>query len=662
MNIRVSLNSSFYNFLSTITIFQACLEKKIFLPRFCYHSALKIAGNCRMCLVEEKSSLKPLASCAVSLVNGMVIHTHTEVVKKAREGVMEYLLINHPLDCPICDQGGECDLQDQSIVFGSDKGRFYEKKRTTTNKNFGFLIKSFLNRCIHCSRCTRFLQDIASVPALQLLGRGGKSEISNYVNLFIVSEISGNVIDLCPVGALTSKPAAFKARVWELTKVYTYDINDGFATNIQIDFRGLEVIRVLPKINKLQNEEWISDKTRFFYDAINNQRLAVPYLFYKTNVKKLNWLQSLLLLKNYIFDKTINWKKKKFIQVNSYFGHFLDFETALSYKYFSKFFRQTLKLKKKYYNANDFRINFFLNLQSFINFNEKKSRSVILFFLNLRFESPILNIIIKNFLENSFSKSYLIGFIHNANFPLHHLGTKIARNLINFLHYKNTNFHLMPLYYGIKFNDLTNRVANNLTELTKSELNIKSKEYDVGEIIKIECGNKEYPLLTEVKKNFFSVLLLHHNNEKYSNLTAFSTRDKLYLPTKFYFEKFSTFVNNAFIFFDTSCHFSYNLPQTKEEWKLFLSFIQVLGKEKNRKKDSAQIMKNITNKYLLKSKFFAQKTNNFKDNFFVKKFLSNSRVNDFYNTNIITDCSEILLLCSKKFTVRNDYIFYNLSY
>lgn len=210
--ILLRINNYNYNYIEALTIFQACLQKKIYVPRFCYHSALKIAGNCRMCLVEEKSSIKPVASCAVTIVAGMSIFTQTEMVKKAREGVIEYLLINHPLDCPICDQGGECDLQDQTMVFGADRGRFYELKRSTPNKNFGFLIKTFLNRCIHCARCTRFLSDIAVTDDLSLLGRGYKTEISSYLKLFIKSEISGNIIDLCPVGALTSKPYAFRAR------------------------------------------------------------------------------------------------------------------------------------------------------------------------------------------------------------------------------------------------------------------------------------------------------------------------------------------------------------------------------------------------------------------------------------------------------------------
>lgn len=208
----LKINNRPFNYLDGLTIFQACLDKRIYVPRFCYHVLLNIAGNCRMCLVEEKSSLKPVASCAVSIASGMTIYTDTELVKKAREGVLEYLLINHPLDCPICDQGGECDLQDQTMVFGADRGRFYENKRAVPNKNLGFLIKTFFNRCIHCARCTRFLNDVTGSAEIQLLGRGGTTEISSYVYKFITTELSGNIVDLCPVGALTSKPYAFKSR------------------------------------------------------------------------------------------------------------------------------------------------------------------------------------------------------------------------------------------------------------------------------------------------------------------------------------------------------------------------------------------------------------------------------------------------------------------
>lgn len=253
--LQLKINNRPYSYDVALTIFQACLQKRIYLPRFCYHVALRIAGNCRMCLIEEKSSLKPVASCAVTIVAGMHIYTQTEMVKKAREGVIEYLLINHPLDCPICDQGGECDLQDQTMVFGADRGRFYEAKRTTPNKNLGFLVKTFLNRCIHCARCTRFLQEVAGFSKLSLLGRGYKTEISTYTEQFLTTEISGNIIDLCPVGALTSKPYAFKARPWELVSVYMYDIVEPFGANIELNYRGLELMRILPRINYELNGE-----------------------------------------------------------------------------------------------------------------------------------------------------------------------------------------------------------------------------------------------------------------------------------------------------------------------------------------------------------------------------------------------------------------------
>jgi NADH dehydrogenase/NADH:ubiquinone oxidoreductase subunit G len=210
--IGLKINNRPYRYATALTIFQACLQKKVYVPRFCYHVALKIAGHCRMCLLEEKSSLKPVASCAVTIGAGMAVFTQTEMVKKAREGVLEYLLANHPLDCPICDQGGECDLQDQTMVFGADRGRFYEDKRSTPNKNLGFLVKTFLNRCIHCARCTRFMTELAGQESLTLLGRGLKTEISNYTLSYLNSEVSGNIIDLCPVGALTSKPYAYRAR------------------------------------------------------------------------------------------------------------------------------------------------------------------------------------------------------------------------------------------------------------------------------------------------------------------------------------------------------------------------------------------------------------------------------------------------------------------
>ncbi|XP_031094649.1 NADH dehydrogenase [ubiquinone] iron-sulfur protein 1, mitochondrial [Ipomoea triloba] len=261
-----------------MTVLQACEIAGVDIPRFCYHSRLSIAGNCRMCLVEVEKSPKPVASCAMPALPGMKIKTNTPVAKKAREGVMEFLLINHPLDCPICDQGGECDLQDQSMAFGSDRSRFTEMKRSVVDKNLGPLVKTVMTRCIQCTRCVRFATEVAGVQDLGILGRGSGEEIGTYVEKLMTSELSGNVIDICPVGALTSKPFAFKARNWELKGTESIDVTDAVGSNIRIDSRGPEVLRIVPRLNEDINEEWISDKTRFCYDGLKRQRLNDPMI------------------------------------------------------------------------------------------------------------------------------------------------------------------------------------------------------------------------------------------------------------------------------------------------------------------------------------------------------------------------------------------------
>ncbi len=260
------------------SVMQACESAGIEIPHFCYHERLSIAGNCRMCLVEMERSPKPIASCAMPAADGMVIRTDTETVRKARKGVMEFLLANHPLDCPICDQGGECDLQDQAMAYGADTGRYGEGKRAVRDKNMGPLIKTVMTRCIHCTRCVRFVTEVAGVPELGLLGRGEDAEISTYLEKALASELSGNVIDLCPVGALTSKPYAFVARSWELRKTESIDVLDAVGSNIRIDARGNEVLRILPRLNEDVNEEWISDKSRYACDGLRYQRLDRPYV------------------------------------------------------------------------------------------------------------------------------------------------------------------------------------------------------------------------------------------------------------------------------------------------------------------------------------------------------------------------------------------------
>nr|XP_020636429.1 NADH-ubiquinone oxidoreductase 75 kDa subunit, mitochondrial [Pogona vitticeps] len=260
------------------TVLQACEKVGMQIPRFCYHDRLSVAGNCRMCLVEIEKAPKPVAACAMPVMKGWNILTNSEKSRKAREGVMEFLLANHPLDCPICDQGGECDLQDQSMMFGSDRSRFLEGKRAVEDKNIGPLVKTIMTRCIQCTRCIRFASEIAGVDDLGTTGRGNEMQVGTYIEKMFMSELSGNVIDICPVGALTSKPYAFTARPWETRKTESIDVLDAVGSNIVVSTRTGEVMRILPRLHEDINEEWISDKTRFAYDGLKRQRLIEPMI------------------------------------------------------------------------------------------------------------------------------------------------------------------------------------------------------------------------------------------------------------------------------------------------------------------------------------------------------------------------------------------------
>ena len=275
---KVTVNGTEIEVPAGITVLQACELAGVEIPRFCYHERLEIAGNCRMCLVEMEKAPKPVASCAMPIAEGQVIKTNTPLVKKAREGVMEFLLINHPLDCPICDQAGECDLQDEAMAYGRGRNRYQENKRAVVDKYMGPLVKTQMTRCIHCTRCIRFSEDVAGVPVLGAVNRGEHMEVTTYVEQAINSELSGNLVDLCPVGALTSKPYAFKARPWELKKTESIDVMDAVGSAIRIDARGREVMRVLPRLNEDVNEEWISDKSRHACDGLKSQRLDRPYV------------------------------------------------------------------------------------------------------------------------------------------------------------------------------------------------------------------------------------------------------------------------------------------------------------------------------------------------------------------------------------------------
>ena len=285
-----------------LTLIQACEQAGVEIPRFCYHERLSIAGNCRMCLVEIVGGPpKPAASCAMQVKDlrpgpegaPPVVKTNSPMVKKAREGVMEFLLINHPLDCPICDQGGECDLQDQAMAYGVDFSRFREPKRARMDEDFGPLVGTVMTRCISCTRCVRFITEVAGVPELGILGRGEDSDVVTYLGKMLESNMQGNVVDLCPVGALTNKPYAFTARPWELTKTESIDVMDAFGSNIRVDTKGREVMRILPRNHDGVKEEWISDKTRHISDGLRRQRLDTPYIREKGKLRQASWPEAL---------------------------------------------------------------------------------------------------------------------------------------------------------------------------------------------------------------------------------------------------------------------------------------------------------------------------------------------------------------------------------
>jgi len=297
---KLNIDGTVLEFENGTTLLQACEQAGAEIPRFCYHERLSIAGNCRMCLVEVKGTPKPQASCAMSVndlrpgPNGEPpeVFTRTPLVKKAREGVMEFLLINHPLDCPICDQGGECDLQDQAVAYGISKNRFYENKRAIPDKNLGPLVNTHMNRCIQCTRCVRFVAEVAGVEELGATSRGEDMEITNYLGRALTSELQGNIIDLCPVGALVNKPYEYKARPWELRNTETIDVMDAVGSNIRVDSRDREVMRILPRTHEGVNEEWISDKTRFVWDGLRTQRLDRPYIREFGKLRPATWTEA----------------------------------------------------------------------------------------------------------------------------------------------------------------------------------------------------------------------------------------------------------------------------------------------------------------------------------------------------------------------------------
>jgi len=421
---KITINNKEIEFEEGMTVLQACELAGAEIPRFCYHERLSIAGNCRMCLVELEKSPKPIASCAMPATDGMKINTNSVYVDKARKGVMEFLLANHPLDCPVCDQGGECDLQDQSLFYGLGNSRYTENKRQVTEKYMGPLIKTQMTRCIHCTRCIRFATEVAGIPELGAIGRGEDMEITTYLEKSMESELSANVIDLCPVGALTSKPYAFEARPWDLKKTETVDVMDAIGSNIRVDTYGWEVKRVLPRVNEEINEEWISDKTRYACDGLLKQRLDTPYIRENGRLQKTSWDKALKFLISKI--KSFNPS-----EVAGLIGDLADLEMIYSFKsFFEKCIGSTnleCRQDKIYINPTE-RINYIFN--SSINGIED-SDFILLVGTNPRLEATILNARIRKAYIRNRMKIYSIGDPGDLTYPYKNIGssTKIIKDI-----------------------------------------------------------------------------------------------------------------------------------------------------------------------------------------------------------------------------------------
>jgi NADH-quinone oxidoreductase subunit G len=397
------------------TVLQAAEAAGVEIPRFCYHERLSIAGNCRMCLVEiEKMPPRPQASCALPVSDGMVVHTDTEMVRKARRGVMEFLLINHPLDCPICDQGGECDLQDEAVSYGRDHSRYDEAKRAVAAPNWGPLVKATMTRCIHCTRCVRFTSEVAGVAELGATSRGETTQVGTYVQKALSSELSGNIIDLCPVGALTSKPYAFTARPWELRKTDSVDVLDAVGANIRVDARGAEVLRILPRMNDDVNEEWLGDKSRFAVDGLKRRRLDRPWLRENGKLRPASWEEAFAAIAGKM-------KAAAPDRLGAIAGDLCDVESLLALKeFFTAMGARNLDCRQDGAVFDASRRSFYLFNTTIAGIDE--ADALLIIGSNPRHEAPVLNARIrKRWLAGGFTAG-VIGGAHDLTYPAAQLG------------------------------------------------------------------------------------------------------------------------------------------------------------------------------------------------------------------------------------------------
>ena len=648
-----------------LTVLQACEKAGVEIPRFCYHEKLSIAGNCRMCLVEIEKSAKPIASCAMPAADGMNIKTNTPKVEKSRKGVMEFLLANHPLDCPVCDQGGECDLQDQSMFYGVDKSRFSENKRAVPDKNMGPLIKTQMTRCIHCTRCIRFATEIAGVPELGAIGRGEDMQITTYLEKSLQSELSGNVIDLCPVGALTSKPYVFEARPWELKKTETIDVMDAVGSNIRVDTYDWEVKRILPIINEDINEEWISDKTRYACDGLLNQRLDTPYIKYNNKFETASWNEVYKIIKS----KIENTDKDK---ICGFVGDLTNMEAGFIFK---EFFDRTLnnncyesRSSQKFLDNLD-RKNYIFN--STINGIEETDL-IFLIGTNPRFEATILNARIRKAYLNNNVKIISLNDIGDLTYSYKSLDGKtqtikdiiegkndISQQILtskkpmiilgeSFLSTKSANY----LFCSIKeFLFKNNKFTNDW-----NPLNILSTDASTVGNFDLDIVNLDRDLIKDLNDNKFEIVyLLGQDNLKFNKKNEFviyqgSHGDKgaeiadIILPSAAYTEQSGHYANLEGKI-QKAYKASYPPGDAREDWCIINDLAELMNNRKlfNDKEELESSMFNYLNLKNDKQKTQSIKTIN--QNSFQNEVLK-VEFKDYYFSNVIARSSKTMLNCN----------------
>jgi NADH-quinone oxidoreductase subunit G len=650
-----------------LTVLQACEKAGVEIPRFCYHEKLSIAGNCRMCLVEMEKSPKPIASCAMPAAEGMNIKTNTPKVEKARKGVMEFLLANHPLDCPVCDQGGECDLQDQSMFYGVDKSRYKENKRSVPDKNMGPLIKTQMTRCIHCTRCIRFATEIAGVPEIGAIGRGEDMQITTYLEQSMQSELSANVIDLCPVGALTSKPYVFEARPWELKKTESIDVMDAVGSNIRIDTYGWEVKRILPLINEDINEEWISDKTRYACDGLLNQRLDTPYIKYNGKFEKASWSEVFKIIKSRIENTPKN-------KIGGFVGDLTNMETSYIFK---EFFDRTIESNYYDFRTSDRfiddseRENYIFN--SSINGIEE-SDLIFLIGTNPRYEATILNARIRKSFVNNNTKIISLNDIDDLTYPYQSLDgqTQTLKDILENKHeisnvLKNSKKPLIILgesFFDLKssqniFYLIKNYINNNFKfDEEWNPLNILSTDASTVGNIDLEVFNNKsgYNItLEKLQKNEFDLIfLIGQDNLNVNKKNEFiiyqgSHGDKgaevadIILPGAAYTEQTAHYTNLEGKI-QKAYKASYPPGEAKEDWQI----INELAESMNNRKlfnDKDELVSSMINFINLKNKNSVNETKNLdKDNF--EDEMLKIEIKDYYFSNVVARASKTMIDCN----------------